>query len=192
MASLNVQIMSYLQSQKITPAPGDYATVQVEGQPETIKTWNTANLGAQPTSDQLIAAWNAAQFAGQQIAKAVSVDDLLYTKIANVTFNGVVYQIDDSSLVRVTAMGADAKFSVLAGAVAGNLRWADPNTDFGWIALDNTIHTMDAQTMSAFAETAKSWVLRNTLYARALKTSILNTADATALAAIDITTGWPT
>lgn len=84
-------------------------------------------------------------------------------------FGGTAYQLNERALTRITALGADARFAALGGAAPGNLRWADPDNDFGWIATDNTITPMDAQTMSAFADAAKVWVSRNTFAARALK-----------------------
>ena len=84
-------------------------------------------------------------------------------------FNGVAYQLDQVSQGRVTAMGADARFAIISGAQAGDLRWADPDADFGWIATDNSVTPMDAPTMAAFADAAKLWVKRHTFAARALK-----------------------
>lgn len=78
------------------------------------------------------------------------------------SFAGVAYQLDEISISRVTAMGADARFAVLGGAASGNLRWADPDNDFGWIATDNSTTPMDAQTMTAFSDAAKIWVFRHT------------------------------
>ena len=86
-------------------------------------------------------------------------------------FGGTLFQLDETSQARITAMGADARFAVLAGAQEGSLRWADPAADFGWIATDNSIVPMDAQTMSDFADAAKVWVMRHTFAARALKDS---------------------
>lgn len=85
------------------------------------------------------------------------------------TFSGTAYQLDQVSQNRITAMGADARFAVLAGAQEGDLRWADPNADFGWIATDNSVTPMDAQTMAAFADAAKQWVIRHAFAALAIK-----------------------
>lgn len=85
------------------------------------------------------------------------------------TFGGKAFQLDARSQERITAMGADARFAILAGAQPDDLRWADPDADFGWIATDNSILPMDAQTMAAFADAAKLWVARHTFAARALK-----------------------
>lgn len=84
-------------------------------------------------------------------------------------FQDHAIQLDDTSLLNITAMGASAKFAVLAGAAAGNLRWSDPNADFGWIGTDNNVIPMDAPTMSAMADAAKAWVSANIFAGRALK-----------------------
>src|SRR5690606_3614034 len=85
------------------------------------------------------------------------------------TFGGQTYQLDKDSQGRITAMGADARFAGLAGASPGNYRWADPDNDFGWIATDNSVTPMDAQTMVAFADAAQLWVSRHIFAARAIK-----------------------
>lgn len=84
-------------------------------------------------------------------------------------FARVAYQLDEKSISRITAMGADARFAVMGGAVAGDLRWVDPTKDFGWIATDNSVTSMDAQTMAAFAHAAKLWVSQHTFAGLALK-----------------------
>jgi hypothetical protein len=85
------------------------------------------------------------------------------------TYAGHAIALDEKSLTRITAMGADARFAQLAGAAAGNLRWADPNTDFGWIDGDNNLLPLDAPGMATMADEAKRWVSNHTFAARALK-----------------------
>jgi hypothetical protein len=91
-------------------------------------------------------------------------------RIGRFTFDGVAYQCDPDSQQQIMAMGTDARFAQLVGkGKPMDLRWASPNTDFGWIAADNSIIPMDAPHMSDFAEAAKSWVMRHIFAARALK-----------------------
>lgn len=92
-------------------------------------------------------------------------------------FGGVSYQLNEKSISRIIAMGADARFASLAGAGVGNLRWADPDEDFGWIATDNSVTPMDAPTMAAFADAAKLWVSKNTFAAHTLKATTPIPAD---------------
>lgn len=87
----------------------------------------------------------------------------------NFTFANTAFQLDNISQQRIIAMGADARFAVLGGAQENNYRWADPDNDFGWIATDNSIMLMDAQTMVAFSDAAKLWVSKHIFAARAIK-----------------------
>lgn len=93
-------------------------------------------------------------------------DDRTYNRFK---YQNVYYQLDEKSISRITAMGADARFAVLGGAQPGNLRWADPEIDFGWIATDNGITPMDAQTMIDFSTAAKLWVSKHTFAGLNLK-----------------------
>jgi hypothetical protein len=90
-------------------------------------------------------------------------------RISILRFDGVDFQCDVGSQQRITAAGLTAKLAVLAGTQAGNLRWMSPDADFGWIAADNTVATMDALHMAVFSDAATAWVVRHALAARALK-----------------------
>tara|TARA_R110000850_G_scaffold64120_1_gene144325 strand:+ start:338 stop:787 length:450 start_codon:yes stop_codon:yes gene_type:complete len=70
------------------------------------------------------------------------------------TFEGVVYACDGDSLSRITGAGALAKFADIAGSPVGNLRWHGGSVDFAWIAVDNSVTSMDAQTCFAFSQAA--------------------------------------
>lgn len=69
-------------------------------------------------------------------------------------FQGNLFARDPVSLQRITGAGALAGFAILAGKQVGDYYWSDPVVPFGWIAEDNTIVQMDAQTMFAFAKAA--------------------------------------
>lgn len=84
-------------------------------------------------------------------------------------FNSIAYQCDERSQQNITAKGAQAKFAILAGAQPNDLRWANPNASFGWIATDNNITPMDAQTMAEFADAADLWVTSHIMAGLALK-----------------------
>ena len=71
-------------------------------------------------------------------------------------FNGVAFQRDPTSLQRITGAATLAGFALGAGAQPGDLRWANPDRDFVWIASDNSIVPMDAQTAFAFGQVAAS------------------------------------
>ena len=87
------------------------------------------------------------------------------------TFGGKEYAIrsSDGSLANVSGAGTLALGAIVNGAQQNDLRWADPNADFTWIAEDNTIVTMDAQTTWAFAQTAAAWRKSMIYKARAIK-----------------------
>lgn len=85
------------------------------------------------------------------------------------TFRGVAFQMDKASQQDVIAKGVLANFAIMQGAVEGNLRWADPSYDFYWIATNNNFIPMDAQTMSAFAAAADTWVTTHKLIAAQIK-----------------------
>jgi hypothetical protein len=68
MMALNNQIQAYLSQNNIVCGPHDYETGQPEGQPDQVLVWNTDKLGAQPTQEQLDAAWNAKVAADNAIA----------------------------------------------------------------------------------------------------------------------------
>ena len=56
--ALNNQIQAYLTQYNIAYEPFDYQTGQPEGEPDQVLHWD-AKLGAQPTQEQLDAAWAA-------------------------------------------------------------------------------------------------------------------------------------
>lgn len=74
--------------------------------------------------------------------------------IADFEFGGKMYQRDQASLQRITGAATLAGFAIANGAQVGDLRWANANTDFAWIASDNSVVTMDAQTCFAFGQAA--------------------------------------
>lgn len=73
---------------------------------------------------------------------------------ADFEFQGKMFQRDSKSLDRITGAATLAGFAIAGGAQPGNLRWANPDRDFGWIASDDTVVPMDAQTAFAFGQVA--------------------------------------
>ena len=71
-------------------------------------------------------------------------------------FNGVPFQRDPTSLQRITGAATLAGFAIAQGAQPDDLRWANADRDFVWIASDNTVVPMDAQTAFAFGQAAAS------------------------------------
>lgn len=92
-------------------------------------------------------------------------------RLRQFVFGGRAYDFCDGrgSDINIAGAGTLALAAIIAGAQPGDLRWADPSADFTWVAADNTLTTMDAQTCLLFAQAAASWKARHIRGARAIK-----------------------
>jgi len=88
---------------------------------------------------------------------------------AGFTFGGVRFDFDAVSQARVTGAATLAGFAVAAGAPAGNFFWANPSQGFAWIAKDNSVVPMDAQTCFAFGQAAAAHESAHVFAAFAMK-----------------------
>jgi hypothetical protein len=88
---------------------------------------------------------------------------------AGVTFNGTRFQTRPADRENVAGATQLATLAVMAGAQAGDLRWHGGASDFAWIAEDNSIVTMDAQTVIAFGQAVAATKSAHIFAARALK-----------------------
>lgn len=106
-----------------------------------------------------------------QVVVAADVEREKARRLRLFTFNGVQYDFVDDKGSESNIQGAySLAFSaIIAGAQPGNLRWADPASDFGWIAHDNSIVTMDAPTVIEFGKKAAAHKSALIFRARALK-----------------------
>jgi hypothetical protein len=95
------------------------------------------------------------------------------------------YQLDDDSQARITALAFKAQRMVDARP---GTTW---DANFVFLAADNTAVSFTAANFLPFADAASNVVIARRIKARQLKDTILAAADAAALAAIDITAGWP-
>jgi len=97
--------------------------------------------------------FNAARAPSPPTSTAVNAerDRRLGTTFA---FAGKDYDCDTASLARITGAATLAGFAMGAGAEADDLRWHGGAVDFTWIAADNSLTTMDAQTCFAFGNAA--------------------------------------
>jgi hypothetical protein len=84
-------------------------------------------------------------------------------------FNGKSYAMDSESKARIIGAATLAGFAVAAGAQAGNYRWHGGTSDFVWIADDNSLNQMDAQTCFAFGQAAAAWETKCIFAGRAIK-----------------------
>uniref|UniRef100_UPI0035BC5D80 DUF4376 domain-containing protein n=1 Tax=Paenochrobactrum pullorum TaxID=1324351 RepID=UPI0035BC5D80 len=85
------------------------------------------------------------------------------------TFQGVFYQSRSQDRENIAGAAVAALAAISAGAAAKDYRWHGGDADFQWIAEDNTLHLMDAQTMFAFGQAAMAHKQAMIFSARALK-----------------------
>ena len=92
-------------------------------------------------------------------------------RLARLTFAGKVYDFVDANGSETNIAGAAtlALAAIVSGAQPGNLRWANPAVDFVWIAADNALVPMDAQTCLTFGAAAADWKARHIYAGRVLK-----------------------
>lgn len=121
------------------------------------------------------------------------IDGIVNSKCnLGLTFGGKAYQSDPVAVQRLQAAATAALAAVVSGhGAAGNLRWADPDTDFAWISTDNSLNTMDAPTMLGFYSAAITIGQKLILFGRSMKNQVLAAGDFPTLRAIDVTAGWP-
>ena len=89
---------------------------------------------------------------------------------AGFIFNGVHFQFDALAKSRITGAAALAHQAITVGGKAPtDTKWHGGETDFRWIATDNSLVTMDAATVLAFGAAAANWESRHVFAAAALK-----------------------
>ena len=89
-------------------------------------------------------------------------------------FGGKHYQSDVKAQKRITGASALAHQAVtVGGKQATDTKWhndgGEDDPEFAWIATDNSLTVMDAQTVLAFGQAAASWESRHVFAAKALK-----------------------
>lgn len=88
---------------------------------------------------------------------------------AGIDFLGVKFQSRATDRENIAGAAQLAFMAVIAGAEPGDLRWSSPDADFAWIASDNTLVPMDAQTVMAFGKAAAERKQQLIFAARQLK-----------------------
>lgn len=73
---------------------------------------------------------------------------------AGVEFQGAAFQSRAGDRENIAGSAQLAFMAIVAGAQPGDLRWSDPDYDFAWIASDNALVPMDAQTVVDFGKAA--------------------------------------
>lgn len=88
---------------------------------------------------------------------------------ADFEFHGVMYQRNPISVQRIAGASQLAALAIAAGAQEGDLLWHGGSEPFGWIASNDTVTPMDAQTVLAFGSAAASREMTLIFAARALR-----------------------
>lgn len=88
---------------------------------------------------------------------------------AGFDFGGKLYQSRPEDRENIAGASVAALAAMGAGAQPGNLRWHGGDSDFVWIAADNSLTPMDAQTVFAFGQAAMAHKQAHILAARAIK-----------------------
>lgn len=94
-------------------------------------------------------------------------------------FDGKLFQSRATDRENILGNAQLAFMAVAGGAEEKNFRWADANADFSWIAADNTMVPMDAQTMLAFAKASAAQKARLIFRAREIKDLVPRPVDVT-------------
>ena len=88
---------------------------------------------------------------------------------AGMVFNAVRYQTRAQDRENVAGASIMALAAITQGAQPGDLRWHGGDSDFVWIAEDNSLNPMDAQTFFAFGQAMAAHKSALIFAARALK-----------------------
>lgn len=88
---------------------------------------------------------------------------------AGFTFGGTFFQSRPEDRENIMGAGTAALGAMMLGAQAGDYRWHGGDSDFMWIAADNSTHPMDAQTVYAFGLAAMAHKTAHIFAARAIK-----------------------
>lgn len=85
------------------------------------------------------------------------------------TFNGFFYQSRRADRENIAGAAVAALAAVSSGAQVGDYRWHGGDSDFMWIAADNTMHPLDAQSTFAMGQAAMAHKQAHIFAARAIK-----------------------
>ena len=100
-----------------------------------------------------------------------------------------MFDYDEKSQRRITGGASLAGFALTLGQkLPGDLRWHGGDSDFVWIAQDNSRVPMDALTCFGLGQAAGAWEKDHVMHGRALKDAVDAADDPSAVA---ITAGWP-
>lgn len=116
----------------------------------------------------------------EPVVTATMVDAVRDIRIASgFGFNGHVYQTRPEDRENIAGAATAALAAMVNGAQPGNFRWHGGDTDFEWIAEDNSTHPLDAQTTFAMGQAAMAHKQAHIFAARTLKDMVPIPADYT-------------
>lgn len=119
-----------------------------EPRPSADHAWNGLTWAIDP-------ALQAANQATAQAQQRAAIDAQRDKRIdAGVMFGGVVFQSRATDRENIAGAAQLGFMAMVSGAQPGDLRWSNPDQDFAWIASDNSLVPMDAQTVVAFGKAA--------------------------------------
>lgn len=118
--------------------------------------------------------WGADEISAEQdrrrTGQAAAVDAERDRRIdAGMTFGGVLYQTRPGDRENIAGKAMEAFMAITSGAQPGDLRWSNPDHDFAWIAEDNSLAPMDAQTVVALGKAASAHKEAHVFAGRQLK-----------------------
>ncbi|MCZ7466650.1 DUF4376 domain-containing protein [Rhizobium rhizogenes] len=93
------------------------------------------------------------------------------------TFGGVFYQSRRADRENIAGAAVAALAAIGGGAQVGDYRWHGGDSDFMWIAADNTMYPLDAQSTFAMGQAAMAHKQAHIFAARALKDMMPIPAD---------------
>lgn len=93
------------------------------------------------------------------------------------TFAGKLYQSRPEDRENISGAALAAFAAIVNGAQPNDLRWHGGDSDFAWIAADNSLTTMDAQTVFAFGQAAMAHKQAHIFAGRDLKDADPTPAD---------------
>lgn len=105
---------------------------------------------------------------GMSLAEQVDVERNRRTD-AGFFFEGVFYQSRPEDRENISGAATAALAAMVNGAQAGDYRWHGGDSDFIWIAADNSTHALDAQSTFALGQAAMKHKQDHIFAARALK-----------------------
>ncbi|MCL6653469.1 hypothetical protein A6R70_14345 [Agrobacterium rubi] len=110
----------------------------------------------------------AAQAANE--ARRAAVDTERDRRIAaGFDWNGKHYQSRPEDIQNIDSMALAATSRIAQGQVDTGYRWFDADSDFAWIAADNSLAPMNIEDMMNFAMFAAKWKSDNIRAASAIK-----------------------